>query len=256
MPSVDSDRFRLTALLGPRTGRLLRPRNPYLRWLLWSTLISLACVLLVDRQLVLFFYENRAHWVYGFFDAITDIGMGTGWYILAVLTALAGYGGERFTLSVARALMWRRIRNAGLFLLASLLLSGIVMIAIKVLTGRLRPRYLFEDGSYAFQPLTYDTGMVGFPSGHTQTIFAVMTVFWLVLPQHRPLYLIVAVLVGFSRVVVGAHYLGDVVFAAFLSIALTVWLYDQMVRRGLPSRLQRGGYVLPFFRRRVRRRAP
>ena len=109
MPSVDSDRFRLTALLGPRTGRLLRPRNPYLRWLLWSTLISLACVLLVDRQLVLFFYENRAHWVYGFFDAITDIGMGTGWYILAVLTALAGYGGERFTLSVARALMWRRV---------------------------------------------------------------------------------------------------------------------------------------------------
>lgn len=256
MPSETPAHTRLAAWLGPRTARLFWPRNPYLRGLLWAALVSLLCILFIDRPLVLFFYGQRAHWVYGFFHAITDIGKGTGWYILAVLTALAGMAGDRFTLTVARALMWRRIRNAGLFLLGSLLLSGVAMLAVKVLVGRLRPRYLFENGSYSFDPFTFDTGMVGFPSGHTQTIFAVMTVLWLVLPQHRLLYLLAAVLVGFSRVVVGAHYLGDVIFAAFLSVALTVWLYDRMLRAGLPSRLQRGGWVLPFFGRRRRRRRP
>ncbi|MEQ8345666.1 MAG: phosphatase PAP2 family protein [Sneathiellaceae bacterium] len=252
MPSETTALARLAAWLGPRTGRLLWPRNPYLRWLLLASLASLACILFFDRDLVLFFYGQRAHWVYGFFHAITDVGKGTGWYILGALTVLTGAAGDRFTLTISRALMWRRIRNAGLFLLGSLIVTGIAMLALKVLFGRLRPRYLFEDGVYSFDPLTFNTGMVGFPSGHTQTIFAVMTVLWLVLPRHRPIYLAVALLIGFSRVVVGAHYLADVIFGAFLSVALTVWLYDRMVRAGLPSRLQRGGYVGPFFRRRLR----
>lgn len=255
MHSEPTTRPRFLARLGPRTARLFWPRNPYLRGLVWTAAISLACILFVDRPLGLYFYGQREHWVHAFFRAITEIGNGAGWFALGVLAAAFGFGGSRLGGDLARVLAWRRIRNFGLFLLASLIVSGVALIALKVLFGRLRPRYLFESGSYGFQPFTFDTGMVGFPSGHTQTIFAAMTVLWLTLPRLRPLWLAVAVLVAFSRVVVGAHYLGDIVAGAFLAVALTVMTYDRLLRAGLPPRLQRRGFFLPpalllLFRRR------
>jgi len=236
--------FRSTA-----ARRLISPRSPWLHGFVLTVLASLACILLLDRSLALFFYGQRDHWVHAFFRAITEIGNGTGWYILAVLALAFGFAGDRFTLYLSRAMLWRRLRNAGLFLLGSLLLSGIALIALKVIFGRLRPRYLFEDGAYAFEPLLFNTGVVGFPSGHAQTIFAVMVVFWLILPRYRPLYLVAAVLVAFSRVVVGAHFLADVIASLFLSAAITVWLYRWMIRRGLPPALQRPCRLLPLWQR-------
>lgn len=224
---------------------LLSPRNSWLLGLAATVLASLVCILFVDRSLALYFYGQRDHWVHAFFRSITEIGNGTGWYILAVLAMACGFAGDRFALFLASAMRWQRLRNAGLFLLGSLLLSGIALIALKVIFGRLRPRYLFEDGSYAFEPFLFNTGVVGFPSGHAQTIFAVMAVFWLVLPRFRLLYPVVAVLVAFSRVVVGAHYLADVIASTILALAVTAWLYDWMVRHGLSPRLQQEGRLSP-----------
>lgn len=54
-------------------------------------------------------------------------------------------------------------------------------------------------------------GSYSFPSGHTASAFAGATLLARHFPRHRRLIYLVASLVGFSRIYLGAHYPGDVV---------------------------------------------
>ena len=63
-----------------------------------------------------------------------------------------------------------------------------------------------------------------FPSGHAATSFAAATVLTFALPRLAPLWLLMAVAVGFSRVYVGVHYPLDIVGGAMLGIAVAIAL--------------------------------
>ena len=69
-----------------------------------------------------------------------------------------------------------------------------------------------------------------FPSGHTSTIFIVALTLSLLTPKIKYFYLFFALIVGFSRVVVGAHYLTDVIGGiaiAFIGLKLTLWIFNK-----------------------------
>ncbi|MCH6268711.1 MULTISPECIES: undecaprenyl-diphosphatase [Neobacillus] len=57
-----------------------------------------------------------------------------------------------------------------------------------------------------------------FPSDHTMIFFSLCVTFWLFRRGWSFLWILLAVLVGFSRIWVGVHYPGDVLVAAILSI--------------------------------------
>jgi len=63
------------------------------------------------------------------------------------------------------------------------------------------------------------------PSGHTLRAFSVKTALSLLFPRGRIVFLFVAVLAGVSRVVVTAHYPGDVLFGALIGIFSVLWLH-------------------------------
>jgi hypothetical protein len=97
---------------------------------------------------------------------------------------------------------------------ASLIASGIITPAIKLVTGRSRPRD--EVGIYHFKP--FSNGNSSFPSGHTTEAFAVASVVanhyeetWVTCTAYS-----IAGLVGLARTYHRAHFASDVLAGAMI----------------------------------------
>lgn len=116
---------------------------------------------------------------------------------------------------------WTRIF---LSMLIALSIAGLAARAIKISTGRARPSVKSEE---VWNGPRWGSKYHAFPSGHVtaSTAFFAVLVFasWRIgLPC-----LVIPLLIGFSRIYGGAHYLSDVVCAATLGIlsALLVWRF-------------------------------
>ncbi|SDL50945.1 PAP2 superfamily protein [Maridesulfovibrio ferrireducens] len=96
---------------------------------------------------------------------------------------------------------------------------------LKWFFARCRPLLFFEDGSYGFTWFSDKYLKHSFPSGHTLRAFSLTCSVALLLPKRRCLPLILAVLIGLSRVVVGKHYPSDVIFGAFIGMTCAAWSY-------------------------------
>lgn len=125
----------------------------------------------------------------------------------------------------------RRYADRALLLFSNIVFSGIVINIIKYFVGRLRPKMFFERGLYGFEPFQIGYEFNSLPSGHTTTIFAAATtcsIFW---PKYRIIFLLFAVIVAISRLVLNAHYLGDLVAGAFIGTMTAI-----VMKRYLPDR--------------------
>lgn len=69
------------------------------------------------------------------------------------------------------------------------------------------------------------TGLRGsFPSGHAGRAFALATVMGFKLPKWLPFFFLLAILIGISRLYIGAHYPTDVIFGALLGVFIS-WIH-------------------------------
>jgi membrane-associated phospholipid phosphatase len=115
---------------------------------------------------------------------------------------------------------------------ASLIASGIITPAIKLVAGRSRPRD--EAGVYHFKP--FSNGNSSFPSGHTTEAFAVASVIanhydetWVTCTSYS-----IASLVGFARIYHRAHFASDVVAGAMIGtlVGKSVVAHNAELRKG------------------------
>ncbi len=138
-----------------------------------------------------------------------------------------------------------------LFLLYINLFSGIISLLLKWLFSRIRPWGLRpghdEFGFLAFQnwdisflekmkyhfttlaesPTTYSS----FPSGHTTTVFAVITYLSILFPKYIYLWLVIAVVVASSRILANDHFISDLFAGAIVGTISTLFLYSKMKGR-------------------------
>ena len=129
-----------------------------------------------------------------------------------VLAGVAWWRGNR---------KWTRIF---LSMLIALSIAGLAARAIKISTGRARPSVKSEE---VWNGPRLSSKYHAFPSGHVvaSTAFFAVLVFakWRIgLPC-----LVIPILIGFSRICGGAHYLSDVICAAILGTlsAILVWRF-------------------------------
>lgn len=197
---------------------------------LWGVATAIAATTLitfVDVPIAQFFYAHReTAWV-GFFAAITDFANGFIWYslcLIGIATAALRHGAKAKQPNPVRK---RQEIRAWLFMIACMASSGILINAMKFAFGRQRPKFLFADGTNNFLPFG---GIAirdsSFPSGHTQSIWTAMLALSFIFPPLRPLVLVIAATIAMSRIVVGAHYLADVVTSVFIAFA-TVLLWQR-----------------------------
>lgn len=157
---------------------------------------------------------------------------------LRVVTALGTFVGLGTLVLVASAVLVRRGRGRLLvFVIATTVGGWVINNAVKLAVGRQRPT--FDD------PLATARGL-SFPSGHamssTVVLGALLVVFLPAVPaRRRPLAVglvgALVLLIGFTRLALGVHYLTDVVAGLVLGLA---WLAASVAAFSV-WRVERGG---------------
>ena len=106
-------------------------------------------------------------------------------------------------------LFFKKTRKVGITAGMSLALEAILInLTIKKLVGRTRPYVVNE----AIEYITKRPSDNSFPSGHTGCMFAVASVLFYMMPKKVGIpAMIVASLVGISRLYVGVHYPTDII---------------------------------------------
>jgi undecaprenyl-diphosphatase len=155
-----------------------------------------------DNNLMRRFNRWRApRWVRWWMLLATRAGDGWLWGMIGIAVLLSS-DPERF----------RAIEAAG-FAVA----TGIVLFhKLKRMVGRVRPRDI-EPHCWA-HIVTRDK--FSFPSGHSTTAFAVAFSLGSFYPEIMPVLLVLAANVAVSRVVIGMHYLSDVVVGSGMGVLL------------------------------------
>ena len=185
---------------------------------------SLAWLDQIDRSILYIINDTLANPIFDlFFTTITNEHL---WAIpvLIGLLALIVRGGRRGQIA------------AVLVLIAASVTDATVVQIIKPAIGRLRPSHALGDTINLLVP---KGGRYGFLSAHAANIFAVTTVLSYFYKQWKKPLLFLAFSVALSRVYVGVHYPGDVLFGglfgygmAWLVITLWVLLKMRELKRG------------------------
>jgi undecaprenyl-diphosphatase len=209
--------------------RLLPPaRRLAIGGLIGVMLVALAMMLL-DARGVMFAHELPTR-VVDTFNEITDFGQSI-WFllpltVLIVLTALlatpaVGRIGSLVLASLA-------VRFSYLFL--AIAVPGLAVAIVKRLIGRVRPS---DSGPFAYMPWSWRHEYASLPSGHSTTAFAAAVAIAALWPRMRIPMLIYAVIIAASRVVITAHFVSDVVAAAFVGAFGAVLVRNWYAARGL-----------------------
>lgn len=127
-----------------------------------------------------------------------------------------------FILSLGIILFFRS-RMLGVSIIFSYLLSGLMVQILKNIFSSPRPAVLFREMGkpfYEIPGVTLMKSTASFPSGHTASAFALVTILILMYPKSKwsSLWLILAIAVGYSRIYLGNHFLMDIMAGAFIGI--------------------------------------
>jgi len=169
---------------------------------MYSTLVNF------DGNILLFIQEYlRTPFLTPIFKFITSLGNGGAVWIAATIILLC----------------FRKTRKAGILSAIALILSLVVdNLLLKNLVARTRPYEVIEGLKILIKkPHDYS-----FPSGHTGSSFAAAVIFFLTLPKKYGIpAMVLAFLIGLSRLYLGVHYPSDVISGAIIGTVIAFTVY-------------------------------
>jgi membrane-associated phospholipid phosphatase len=135
-----------------------------------------------------------------------------------------------FIIALALVLFFFRKKYLSLMIISSYLLSGLFAQVLKSFISEARPAYFLANTNYPYfiEHVTLHN-YHSFPSGHSASAFALAAVlsFSVTNKNYSILFLLLAALVGYSRIYLGQHFMDDVFPGSFLGVvsAIICWMY-------------------------------
>ncbi|MBS1946493.1 MAG: phosphatase PAP2 family protein [Bacteroidetes bacterium] len=138
------------------------------------------------------------------------------------------FGDGLFAIGVFLALLFLRRPLPGWEIVFAFLLAGLMVQVLKNIFPMPRPKTMLGNTSYPyfFDGFTH-VGNASFPSGHTTTAFAMATLLSVFSNNKKTslLYLFAALLVAYSRIYLGQHFLQDVLAGSIIGSACALIVY-------------------------------
>jgi membrane-associated phospholipid phosphatase len=176
--------------------------------------IIIAAAFYFDSSVANFMATHQSPGVRAFMEKVSRFGDWPEHMLVGLLVmAIAQWRGDK---------QWTRIILAALIALS---ISGLTGRVIKISTGRARPSVKTERMWNG--PRVSGSKYHSFPSGHVDASVGFFAVLLFARRRIGLACLPIPILIGLSRLYLGAHYLSDVVCAAVLGIlwALLVWRF-------------------------------
>jgi undecaprenyl-diphosphatase len=210
---------------------------------IWIVALPIALMEAVDQPVARAFRSGAPELI-SFMQWVTRWGESQ-WYLVPTgVAAVALFAAAPRAHGLRRAVL-RWLAQANLFVFANIAASGIAVNVIKVIIGRARPRLFFAEGAFGATPLSIGYDYASFPSGHTATAFSLAFALGAIARPALPWLLAFASLIALSRVAVTAHWVGDTVAGAGLSLITMLLLRHWFAGRGLVFNITTDGRTVP-----------
>jgi membrane-associated phospholipid phosphatase len=209
--------------------RLLPPRRRLALGALAGILLVSLAMLLIDARSFRF-AGTLPLWLVDIFNEITDFGK-SNWFlvpigaVIVLAAILATPAAGRITNLVLTSLIVRLT-----YVFTAIALPGLFVTIVKRLIGRLRPS---ELGPYVYVPWSWSPAYASMPSGHATTAVAAAIAIGALWPKARVVMWVYATLIMASRVVIQAHFVSDVIAAAFVGGFAAILVRNWFAARGL-----------------------
>lgn len=179
-------------------------------------LLVLAFAFIVLDPLVVPFIRSLPREVSSIFAIITEFATAKTYLmpvgVIALLLLLCDWRAMR------RRLQWTLLQLSVWLATAILAIGvgGLLVNLLKRMIGRGRPKHFDELGAYGFDPFSFTSSFASFPSGHATTSGSAILLAMVFFPKWRISLLLLAVIFAASRVILGAHYVSDVILGLCL----------------------------------------
>ena len=191
--------------------------------ILFSFIVVILFTFLIDSKLTLFIFELNEPFK-SFFHTATKFG--DSFYYLIIIVLLF------FILRVKKNIspIFKNLYDLNTFVFYNIMLSGIVTQILKHIVGRPRPKMLLSEyQSFDINLLSFNSNFHSFPSGHTSTIFSIVFVFYFLFPVIKKYIISLGIFIALTRLIIGAHYLSDVIAGCAVSYFVFIFLRDKFL---------------------------
>lgn len=175
--------------------------------------IFLNQILYVDKNLFLMINGIQNNFLDYFFQIITYGGSAVFWIVMILLFLI------------------KKEKKTASYLICALLIDFILTVSLKGLFLRPRPSETLSNIKLLRTEIS-----PSFPSGHSSRVFAGATILGHQYPKYKIIFIILAILVAFSRIYIGVHYPLDTLIGSINGILvglLCLFLPIEKIRKFL-----------------------